>query len=346
MPSNYIAFTWQVPRGGHRWHDAGVADGQPDPVLIEQAPPGLAHRRQYDPFADAPALYREFARTAPTREGITAFADTWGPLWGWDGFADPRTTARRAELFSTWRRAISEMKQAVDLWDILLGLGRLPLDAADLESGQAALKRLIDWQEDPEGFITVSYDSHRGLPVGQKLGDDGYVRTYRAIASNRYGSEGLAGFQRNELSGPARAFLCWLANENLRGRVSPRLFPDVWMQPQVVKRLPLLASLRLVPHSLFGCLWLQFAQAMNSDREQRLCQGCRTWFDLGKGNRSDRAYCSDGCRKRAYRQRQEEARRLSSEGKSVKDIAKALDAKPASVKAWIKGTGGTSTKGA
>jgi len=84
---------------------------------------------------------------------------------------------------------------------------------------------------------------------------------------------------------------------------------------------------------------------MSSDKEQRLCPGCGEWFELEKGGRSDRAYCTDACRKRVYRDRRDKARQLFSEGKSVKEIAKTLDAEQESVKGWVKGIKGAIKKG-
>jgi len=61
---------------------------------------------------------------------------------------------------------------------------------------------------------------------------------------------------------------------------------------------------------------------------------------LGKGKRSDKAYCTDACRKKAHRERRERARQLYAGGKKVKEIAQELKADVASVRKWV-----TKTKG-
>jgi transposase-like protein len=103
---------------------------------------------------------------------------------------------------------------------------------------------------------------------------------------------------------------------------------------------PVLFSLRVVPVSLFACLWMQLAEVMSTDKEQRVCPGCREWFEVkSKGTRSDRQYCGDACRKRVHRERQETARRLHAEGRKVKDIARELGADVASVLKWVNTKG-------
>ena len=88
---------------------------------------------------------------------------------------------------------------------------------------------------------------------------------------------------------------------------------------------------------------MTFAQEVMSLRKPRQCRVCGTWFELSpvpgrslRQTRSDRETCSTACRSKAYRERQELARQLFAEGKSVKEIAKTLDCKPGAVKGWVK----------
>ena len=57
----------------------------------------------------------------------------------------------------------------------------------------------------------------------------------------------------------------------------------------------------------------------------------------GAASRTDKQFCSNACRSKAYRDRQEQARQMFAAGKTVREIAKALDAKPEAVKGWVKG---------
>lgn len=60
----------------------------------------------------------------------------------------------------------------------------------------------------------------------------------------------------------------------------------------------------VVPRSLLGGIWTQFAAAVAGNLEFRSCFVCNTWFELSpETNRTNRMYCSDACRTRAHRKR-------------------------------------------
>jgi hypothetical protein len=69
---------------------------------------------------------------------------------------------------------------------------------------------------------------------------------------------------------------------------------------------PLTASARLCirPDGLVNALWTQLALAIDGHLSLRSCIECHGWFALEAGRgRSDKEYCSNACRMRAYRQR-------------------------------------------
>jgi hypothetical protein len=298
-------------------------------VLVEQGETGLVGYRGYDPLVDAPALFREFANTPPTAEGIVTFANQWGPLGEWDVVTGVTPLAgRKAELLAVWVQAISEMRQAVWIWDRL---------ASQSREVQLELRRHVWWEQDGRGHTYVICDSHPHLPRTQTRTDDGYSRVFAIVASNQFGDEGLSQYMENDLAAPARDFLYRLANRNLGGRVSPRLVPG--SPPPLKSRIPVMASLRLAPTNLLACLWLQLAQVVGGLTEQRQCPGCQRWFE-SRGARSDKVYCGDACRKQAHQEKRELARRLSAEGKKPKEIATELGIDVEKVKKWV-----TSSKG-
>jgi hypothetical protein len=94
-------------------------------------------------------------------------------------------------------------------------------------------------------------------------------------------------------------------------------------------------TLRIVPQSLVSALWIQLAKAIEGDRKYRECDVCGTWFEVSGDRRADARFCSNACRFKAYRQRQDEARRLSAEGRSPKQIAKQLGSDVKTVNGWI-----------
>ena len=101
-------------------------------------------------------------------------------------------------------------------------------------------------------------------------------------------------------------------------------------------------GLRIVPKSLHAALWLQFASAVDGERDYRRCRSCRQWFQItydNTGRRRTRVYCSNACRSRGYRGRIEEARELFVAGTSLVDISDRLGCDVDSVRQWVKTSG-------
>jgi hypothetical protein len=74
----------------------------------------------------------------------------------------------------------------------------------------------------------------------------------------------------------------------------------------LLKKDPLSGSPRLCirPYNLFHALFAQLVLAIDGNLNLRACLQCRKWFTLEAGRgRSDKEYCSNACRMRAYRKR-------------------------------------------
>jgi hypothetical protein len=74
----------------------------------------------------------------------------------------------------------------------------------------------------------------------------------------------------------------------------------------LLKKDPLSASPKLCirPVSFQEALWAQLVLAIDGNVNLRACVQCRRWFTLEAGRgRSDKEYCSNACRMRAYRKR-------------------------------------------
>jgi hypothetical protein len=62
------------------------------------------------------------------------------------------------------------------------------------------------------------------------------------------------------------------------------------------------ARLCIRPTTLHNALWTQLAQAIAGSESLQTCVECKSWFIIKAGRgRSDKEYCSDTCRMRAYR---------------------------------------------
>ena len=281
----FTEFQWPVLGQGYEWHQGKVLSvgrtgrqakaSVPDGFLM----PSVSARpttRRYNPFRETTGLFRQFAETTPTEAGIKLFADRYGLLGDEEVRATMATEGprqrgaalgRNGERLAGWNGQIARMQQAVRLWGMV-------------QSGNiAGLAQYIKW----DGDQAVSY---QGPP-------DLYL-----IASAEESPEQLTKYTPGDVLRPAQTYVQWLTNRMLTTRASPRLLWDT--EPD---RL----SLHLVPRNLLGALWLQFARAIDGNREFRQCRQCYTWLELSPEiARTNRKYCTDACRLRAFRARKED----------------------------------------
>jgi hypothetical protein len=325
MPDIPLQFLWRVAEGGYSWVDSlpGFEPHQQrQPYLTDDRPIGAAGFRvlRYQPLAAFSGMFRVFADTQPSRDGIKAFADRFGPLGGDIAERIPLYDQPHAggvplgtgEPLSAWSDEILTMRYAIDIWE------------AARTGDVASLECVINWKPDGSG---VEIAGHPGVPRGQL--PEAPARVERAwIASTHLGDDVLGRFVPGDLVKPALHCVQSKINEKLEGRASPRLLWDA-------KRERL--GLYIVPDGLVGALWLQFARAVERDSRFRQCAECALWFELAPGTaRADKLYCSTPCRTKAYRRRQAEAVRLHGEGRSIEDIARELDSDPDTVRGWIE----------
>jgi hypothetical protein len=330
MPDIPLQFLWRVAEGGYRWLDSrpGFEPHQPrQQFLTDGRPIGAEGFRvlQYQPLAAFPGLFRVFADTDPSPDGIKTFADRFGPLGGDVAKPIPLSDKPKpkgvplgtGEALGAWNGEILMMRFAVDIWE------------AARNGDVGRLEPVISWTEDGSG---VQILSHPDLAKGEV--PEAPARVERAwIASTQLGNGVLDRFVRGDLVKPALHYVQSTINAKLEGRASPRLLWDA-------KRERL--GLYMVPDGLIGALWLQLAKAVERDSKFRQCAECGIWFELAPGTaRADKLYCSTPCRTKAYRKRQAEAARLHGEGRSLEDIARELDSDPDTVRGWIERKGGS-----
>jgi hypothetical protein len=323
------AFRWQFSTAGYGWQDGRPCterDGPALRLLVEQTAAGGPHDlREYAPLSPSnAALFRTFADTEPTEDGVLAFANRYGPLTrgvpvelGKPGKV-PAWQGVYGEPWPLWRSHLSLMHHMTALWDMV--------EKDDHE----ALARHVRWEKDERGQPLVSYDSHPHLhPAAHSR--EGHARRHEAIASTQVYQQEFGTFTEGDVMMPAVVYLRRVVESMLEGQ--GRLVMTA------AEQRPRKTVMRVGLKSLVGCLWFQFADAINCDKRQRQCDQCRRWFSIPQlGSRVDKRYCGTPCRLKAYRQRQEQARRLKAAGKTVGQIANELGSDPDIVKGWLKGT--------
>jgi hypothetical protein len=227
------------------------------------------------------------------RNGIVDFANTYGLLGrspaGYTRWLEvPEELIDDWDLHWVWSEAISEMRNLVQLWDLLR--------ARD----HRRLKDHVRWEGD-----SVIYDNHPELPAGSSVGHHGPQKVV-VIASRETRQDWFEYFTPGDVITPAQFHLMAGINAWLQGLADPRLRWDEKQGRPVSK---------IVPSSLLGALWLQLHQAVAGQKEYRQCAVCQGWFEISpKVSRASRRYCSDACRSQAYRDRKKVGQQGHEEG--------------------------------
>ncbi len=322
MKERSVSFWWDVAMDGYKWTEArAVGSTDEEWYLTTGTPLGPIGymRRRYQAFEEAPGLFRIFADTLPTREGIIEFATKYGFLTRDNSNLTPHydlaTAQSKIELppeasasgkpeigqgepLALWIAEIQSIHEIVVIWD-----------AARELDGETLLKH-ITWEED--GVY------HRG--DGEDL---------EPIATRVFHPELLQWLRRGNLFEPA---IVWLARR-LNARIESEEM-QAWFQwsPEEPNQLHLV----YIPDSLIEAIWLQFALAVDESKDYRQCLQCGTWFELSPAKaRTNRLFCSGACRSRNYREKKLRAQELAAEGVDIEQIAAELGTDVETAKGWI-----------
>lgn len=316
MAATSFGYMATVPLDGFRWvRGRRAPSARALPVLV---PAGLGvyeAERPYEVSEDG-ALFLHFAHTNPTQEDILTFANCYGFLghqMSLEVEGDPSGIIVQGEALWEWQTQIAAMLEAVNLWDLC--------KTGDTDR----LGRHIVWDKDQ---TRVSFRTKQVKKKG--------IRTkWSLIASVETSPVMFKHFPPGDLILPALAYLRQQINEQLRRHEKGAIPQMHWLLDQD-------SRLQFMTSTLASALWLQLADAVANDRNYARCRVCGTWFEVSPGiARSHRRFCSDACRVKAYRHRQDMARQMyHKEGKTFEEIAEDLDSKVKTVKRWVTGDGG------
>ncbi len=230
--------------------------------------------RYVRPLRDFTGLFRIFADTSENPEGILGFAHRFGFLHDRSAIDEGTVLVSVPELygedepvyaerFEIWRAEILAMREAVEIWD---------LACADDKSG---LFRFI--RRNRDGTLVFWTEARRYAQDVEILDDPDWPKIARIFSDTV------------DLLGPAKYVVSNLVNTALdEARVHPQLGFKLEDHSH---------HLAIVPENLLGAMWLQFARALDGNREYRACRHCGTWFEIGSGAASRaRQFCSNRCR--------------------------------------------------
>lgn len=264
-------FTWVVPEAGFRWLSSYSVDDVDQAEMRWLVPPTSGARRHGRRYliSDYPALFRTFADTPPIEEGILQFANRFGSIGR--GVVKVRVPGEpqsdSIEPHPSGNYALGELQGS---WAAEIGAMRNAICVWDAvrAGNRAYLERQIGVLYDEQGNFSAP-----DRPGPSDGGEDSDVVTV------------------------ALRYLMNVANHYNGFYLAPRF---------VLEQEPPSLSLALKPKVLMDALWLQFILSINENKDYRRCALCDEWFEIAAGShRKSRLYCSNACRVRAYRERQQ-----------------------------------------
>lgn len=254
----------------HGFHER---ESRPRPMLFDPVAIGRPYQERHvihplrKPRMD---IHLIFARTLPTQEGISDFANAYGML-GCDlsrkiAIEDPVTGKSLlyvAEDERDWADEITDMADAVDLWKMVS------------ERNTVGLSERVRWSDNG---VSVEWGERRGMIVASKNSPRAYL---------------LERLEPGDVVEPARLAAARIVNDRLsRGdRVPPRL---LWNSDTHK------CEYHVMPTGLIGAIWLDLMLAINGELRYRRCRECGDPFAV-KPKGKAKTFCSNRCRVRNHR---------------------------------------------
>jgi hypothetical protein len=296
----------------------------------------------YDPTRRYPGLFRTFADlierpsehpTPQMARTVLAFANTYGRL----GIAEPLPPevgdGEMGESLWDWWHAIDELQGTLVVSDALkegtidalASYVTVHTQRQDATPGQPTRYRVPTAQE----AIRLQHEL-------EKQGTLWYCDAHVAHGSTTYhpesSSEDVAQAIRKAAWRGVINQINWKIASNpdepAYARVEMTFLPEREPHPRF----------RLRARHLLGALWMQLARYVNGNTAYVSCRTCGTWLELSladTGYRTHRAYCSDACRSKAYRDRQVRAHQLMQEGRPLASIADELETDVQTLQGWL-----------
>jgi len=246
------------------------------PVLKPKDAKNDAREITYSPLAVNTCLFQRFARTRLTHDGITTFANEFGPL----GFKDEKGRIKvelEGEPFGAWEDSIMDMRWAIVLW--VRYLHERPIETPQ-------------WVND-HNFVNFTLDKKHSF----QSNDLSMLLEKQRILVERLlnNTPSILDFS---IQSPILSHLLPLIDKYLR-YVNQAMYPDTSNGIEELKRMDF-------PYNLLGAIWLQFSDAVSENKQYRKCDMCDTWFEIAPGRGRKKKHCSNACRVKLYRESKKE----------------------------------------
>lgn len=287
MAKSIEFFSWLRLDGGYEWrtssvlapdNQTGLTDSEKHETrFLMPRTSEIARYSRYDPLAEYPTLYRDFAALDPTEEAYAKFASTYGDL-GVGVMVMEDGPVAAWDPFCRWRTAHSNVRPVVDV-----------LNAIEAEDSAALSKWFI---RAPTGFRYEREDPTFGSALGWvTIQDELRPYVWRWVTEAPSNTEALLRI--------ARAWVQDRINDALGGtrQVGTKASARVVFDSDREKM-----TIRVVPETLIGAIWFQCARVLALNPTFRSCAHCGKWFELSPDTRRRQSiYCSNRCKVAAYR---------------------------------------------
>jgi hypothetical protein len=334
---------WKVALPGYTWQQVNKREG-----VYQGVEPGEWVLRSPSPEGRPPDtriiklleldrdLFRAFGRLGRTRDGIKQFADQYGLLG--IRIKQKQRHQRQGRTQKTekhvaheperlWVQQVEHMSLVILLWEACQG------DDRD------ALHRYIRWATDGH---RVALDPLQGSAHKTAAAPPPLSIT---LGGPDAGALPQGSLTPGDVVLPAAHFVRELVGRQLLEGTKDTPYLQrgvhpwfVWEQESYEGSDLLRVSLSPQPETLHQALWLQAATWITEGKPFKRCQGCQRWFSVPpKAPRSRVGFCSDACRVRAYRGRQDRARQMAAAGKPFAAIARELGSDVKAVRRWVTG---------
>jgi len=311
--------TWYIPSAGFVWRNYSrtsdpndLNDGRnlgEDPRAESGQNP-----KRVDPLELDRQLFRQFAQILPDKDNVLRFANQYGQLGVHSRVKRRSGRSKGRETLDDWFQEIMAMWHVVTLWDAC--------QANDLDT----LAKFIQW--DGEGVQV-----HFRAPLWHNESPPPML-----ISGNVDGSDLPGQLRAPDLVLPAAVYV-W-------ERVSHRLGKPgswtalVWQREHKHGGDNMRLNFHTLAYTLCQELWQQAAAAVGGGTPLKRCydNACGRWFPIPPMAPLGRSqFCSDTCRVRTHRERQDQARRMWTAGKTFEEIALAVRSSVPTVKYWVTG---------
>lgn len=268
-------FVQEVPIDGCEWQDLTPA-GIQDSREPQRVlvPKAGSPLKKYQPLVQDGGLFRHFVDLHLDENSVCAFSSKYGQLGIGKSMSRDGYAVSGESIFA-WTNEQCKLRRAVMLHDLVKAGNR------------DELMHYIKWNTFQ---VYAEFDTE-----------------FQSIAGGQNHPQLWKGFQNGDVIAPAKVYLQSFVNEQLhRLSVGAKM---LWRSDNMDR-----LELRVVPTSLIGCMWLQFASELEG-AEYKRCPRCGRWFEIGeppspnskrriRASRRDKKFCSDTCRANFIRKKE------------------------------------------